>query len=98
MASTSLLVKIFIHGTAAFFFSPLIASAVPVAVSPRPEAIIASSSLLTQGWSSGASLATTYQTAAASVPTKAQNQIFFQAEDGIRDIGVTGVQTCALPI
>src|SRR3712207_9163746 len=26
------------------------------------------------------------------------NFIFFQAEDGIRDIGVTGVQTCALPI
>src|SRR3712207_8690946 len=23
---------------------------------------------------------------------------FFQAEDGIRDIGVTGVQACALPI
>src|SRR5258707_6041941 len=23
---------------------------------------------------------------------------FFQAEDGIRDMGVTGVQTCALPI
>src|SRR3712207_9343383 len=23
---------------------------------------------------------------------------FFQAEDGIRDIGVTGVRTCALPI
>ena len=23
---------------------------------------------------------------------------FFQAGDGIRDIGVTGVQTCALPI
>src|SRR3712207_8359544 len=23
---------------------------------------------------------------------------FFQAEDGIRDIGVTGVQTCTLPI
>src|SRR3712207_9212165 len=23
---------------------------------------------------------------------------FFQAEDGIRDIGVTGVQTCALPL
>ena len=23
--------------------------------------------------------------------------VFFQAEDGIRDIGVTGVQTCALP-
>src|SRR3712207_9560805 len=24
--------------------------------------------------------------------------VIFQAEDGIRDIGVTGVQTCALPI
>src|SRR3712207_8659644 len=24
--------------------------------------------------------------------------MFFQAKDGIRDIGVTGVQTCALPI
>src|SRR3712207_2382022 len=24
--------------------------------------------------------------------------VFFQAEDGIRDIGVTGVQTCTLPI
>ena len=24
--------------------------------------------------------------------------VFFQAEDGIRVIGVTGVQTCALPI
>src|SRR3712207_8312120 len=26
------------------------------------------------------------------------SSVFFQAEDGIRDIGVTGVQTCALPI
>src|SRR2546430_5958868 len=25
-------------------------------------------------------------------------QVFFQAEDGIRDLTVTGVQTCALPI
>src|SRR3712207_4649797 len=25
-------------------------------------------------------------------------RFFYQAEDGIRDIGVTGVQTCALPI
>src|SRR2546430_9002878 len=25
-------------------------------------------------------------------------QCFFQAEDGIRDLTVTGVQTCALPI
>src|SRR3712207_8094957 len=27
-----------------------------------------------------------------------RDMFFFQAEDGIRDIGVTGVQTCALPI
>src|SRR3712207_8002903 len=27
-----------------------------------------------------------------------EDLFFFQAEDGIRDIGVTGVQTCALPI
>ena len=26
------------------------------------------------------------------------NNFFFQAEDGIRDLTVTGVQTCALPI
>ena len=26
------------------------------------------------------------------------NYFFFQAEDGIRDTSVTGVQTCALPI
>src|SRR3712207_9211199 len=30
--------------------------------------------------------------------TCAEQFFFFQAEDGIRDIGVTGVQTCALPI
>src|SRR3712207_7925449 len=29
---------------------------------------------------------------------KSIGRVFFQAEDGIRDIGVTGVQTCALPI
>src|SRR5258707_2102348 len=31
-------------------------------------------------------------------PTRSLVFFFFQAEDGIRDIGVTGVQTCALPI
>src|SRR5258707_2447278 len=30
--------------------------------------------------------------------TRCRLCVFFQAEDGIRDIGVTGVQTCALPI
>src|SRR2546430_4836682 len=29
---------------------------------------------------------------------EAQAPFFFQAEDGIRDLTVTGVQTCALPI
>src|SRR3712207_8797128 len=33
-----------------------------------------------------------------SMSTYAFFFFFFQAEDGIRDIGVTGVQTCALPI
>src|SRR3990172_5300120 len=31
------------------------------------------------------------------IPTFAQF-VFFEAEDGIRDVAVTGVQTCALPI
>src|SRR5690606_40604453 len=31
-------------------------------------------------------------------PTSAHSSFFFQAEDGIRDFHVTGVQTCALPI
>src|SRR3712207_4551511 len=31
-------------------------------------------------------------------PCVVKQLFFFQAEDGIRDIGVTGVQTCALPI
>src|SRR5947209_19488647 len=30
--------------------------------------------------------------------TSTRGSFFLQAEDGIRDIGVTGVQTCALPI
>src|ERR1022692_2140440 len=35
---------------------------------------------------------------AASHPAGARPARFFQAEDGIRDYKVTGVQTCALPI
>src|SRR2546427_7275884 len=31
-------------------------------------------------------------------PGRASRIFFFQAEDGIRDLTVTGVQTCALPI
>src|SRR2546429_3076301 len=34
----------------------------------------------------------------ASPTTSASLFFFFQAEDGIRDVAVTGVQTCALPI
>src|SRR5690349_13122124 len=30
--------------------------------------------------------------------TLSENDFFFHAEDGIRDLYVTGVQTCALPI
>src|SRR2546430_13989222 len=34
----------------------------------------------------------------ATVQTPFRSFFFFQAEDGIRDLTVTGVQTCALPI
>src|SRR5699024_11480338 len=38
-------------------------------------------------------------TAARRVPRRPRHTLFlFQAEDGIRDRNVTGVQTCALPI
>src|SRR5688572_32457344 len=30
--------------------------------------------------------------------SRSSSSVFFQAEDGIRDLTVTGVQTCALPI
>src|SRR2546429_1594631 len=33
-----------------------------------------------------------------SVQIVSDSLFFFQAEDGIRDVAVTGVQTCALPI
>src|SRR5438874_5798636 len=33
-----------------------------------------------------------------SRPSSRRSDFFFQAEDGIRDLYVTGVQTCALPI
>src|SRR6202040_2012161 len=37
-------------------------------------------------------------TYSAELPSETTNPLFFQAEDGIRDRYVTGVQTCALPI
>src|SRR5205809_85708 len=33
-----------------------------------------------------------------NLPPREISIFFFQAEDGIRDVAVTGVQTCALPI
>src|SRR2546429_4117602 len=33
-----------------------------------------------------------------TISSEVQRVFFFQAEDGIRDVAVTGVQTCALPI
>src|SRR3989475_4885670 len=38
------------------------------------------------------------QTSCAKLSAKSWFVFFFQAEDGIRDLTVTGVQTCALPI
>src|SRR5687768_3747774 len=34
----------------------------------------------------------------SGIPYMISTSFFFQAEDGIRDVAVTGVQTCALPI
>src|SRR5207245_5725213 len=42
--------------------------------------------------------ATLVDVVCVSVITSYVNFFFFQAEDGIRDATVTGVQTCALPI
>src|SRR5256885_3280844 len=39
-----------------------------------------------------------WSAAAAGPMTRPSYVFFFQAEDGIRDYKVTGVQTCALPI
>src|SRR3712207_1578978 len=39
-----------------------------------------------------------YMSRSLSLRLRSRFFFFFQAEDGIRDIGVTGVQTCALPI
>src|SRR6202453_937320 len=46
----------------------------------------------------GRGLATKLMNAAESEARNRGCQDFFQAEDGIRDSEVTGVQTCALPI
>src|SRR5437762_11063067 len=39
-----------------------------------------------------------YNPARIHITTVLSQKFFFQAEDGIRDTSVTGVQTCALPI
>src|SRR3712207_7635957 len=44
------------------------------------------------------SLVTTSRSRHISHLVSTKQLVLFQAEDGIRDIGVTGVQTCALPI
>src|SRR5690606_39280217 len=45
-----------------------------------------------------ASAVRTVTVASVERPASYQSSFFFQAEDGIRDFHVTGVQTCALPI
>src|SRR2546430_8491716 len=39
-----------------------------------------------------------YGTVSQVIEVNCSSVFFFQAEDGIRDLTVTGVQTCALPI
>src|SRR2546430_588023 len=51
-------------------------------------------------WASGYDVDGTDQTSLGQFYGRVQHTyiFFFQAEDGIRDLTVTGVQTCALPI
>src|SRR2546430_6572892 len=58
---------------------------------------------MTSGRASPATISPPRTTAPASTATTPPPSLlflffFFQAEDGIRDLTVTGVQTCALPI
>src|SRR2546427_2181490 len=52
----------------------------------------------TQGKQSAKALAETQTFFRLFMVTWMNHFFFFQAEDGIRDLTVTGVQTCALPI
>src|SRR5690349_17133468 len=57
------------------------------------------SSAVTSAFSSFCSLLSTlFRTEESSAGQARLSLFFFQAEDGIRDLYVTGVQTCALPI
>src|SRR2546430_1239679 len=50
-------------------------------------------------WACGYDVDGTDQTSLGQFSSRVQQTyFFFQAEDGIRDLTVTGVQTCALPI
>src|SRR5688572_32624035 len=49
-------------------------------------------------WSSARRAPMAATSAARSSPTTRSRSFFFQAEDGIRGLTVTGVQTCSLPI
>src|SRR2546430_5465321 len=53
-----------------------------------------------KNWVAGMRAWGTYEGKLYGVPYYAGSRVifFFQAEDGIRDLTVTGVQTCALPI
>src|ERR1022692_888343 len=62
------------------------------AVSPRRSSSLDASKILFRG--SGFIISST-DSAKSSTSSSC---VFFQAEDGIRDYKVTGVQTCALPI
>src|SRR5687768_15173011 len=75
---------------AAAVMTAAVARAAPAAVArPAARTAVAAGSVV------GAAVSPT----AAGAPVSATAVVFFfQAEDGIRDVAVTGVQTCALPI
>src|SRR6266498_1066381 len=77
---------------------PSAGCAAPAALATTCTAATRSSlaSTPTAAWPTTCGPASATTTGAAA--THASGAFFFQAEDGIRDADVTGVQTCALPI
>src|SRR5256885_11845668 len=63
-------------------------------MSAARRSIVQSGSSPTRGWL----WLRSYPTVATVADRASTGRFFFQAEDGIRDYKVTGVQTCALPI
>src|SRR5439155_6227272 len=87
-----------IAGTASVTVSSQNTSAGQVASMDIGRVLVRSPGDFTREWATPGQLAGTWIQLTWSSPVAIIGIFFFQAEDGIRDGHVTGVQTCALPI